>query len=242
MLASNNDVQPLSWFWTKPAGCLRERALRGDRVLHLARLQQMNQRGFTLVEMGLVVTIAGLLLASVLVGGRQLIRQADRKTIIAQVANIKAAVGIFRDRYHMLPGDFKVATASPEIQGLSSKCTTADQGLGNGNGLIDDKETNCVVDQLVLSGVADRSLFATKFPEVTISLLSVDAAGASTGLFRTNVRNLIVFGNLPCYLATAIDEAMDDGDLTSASPGKAAVINGVCSSEDAKVQFAIDVQ
>lgn len=202
----------------------------------------MKQRGFTLIEMGLVVLIISVLLAGVLVGGRQLIRQADRKAIIAQTLSIKNVVAMFRDRYRMLPGDFVVNTTTPEIPGLSVDCRGGGAKRGNGDGLISAIETLCSNEVLVLSGLADASLFTTKFPQVKISLLAASASGGA-GLFRSNIRNLIVFEHLPCYLAAAIDAALDDGDLASTNPGKAAVLSGSCSSdEDAEVRFAVALQ
>lgn len=198
----------------------------------------MKQRGFTLIEMGLVVLIISVLLAGVLVGGRQLIRQADRKAVIAQTLNIKNAVAMFRDRYPMLPGDFLVNATTPEIPGLSVDCKAG----GNGDGLISAVETLCSNEVLVLSGLADASLFNTKFPQVKISLLAASESGGAS-LFRSNIRNLIVFNHLPCYLAAAIDAALDDGNLASTNPGKAAVLSGSCSSdEDAEVKFAVALQ
>lgn len=50
-------------------------------------------------------------------------------------------------------------------------------------------------------------------------------------------------GFLPCYLAKAADEALDDGVLESTLPGKAAIVSGTCpaADEDAEIAYAVSL-
>ncbi|MGH8666856.1 MAG: prepilin-type N-terminal cleavage/methylation domain-containing protein, partial [Burkholderiales bacterium] len=89
------------------------------------------QRGFTLIEIAIVLVIIGLLLGGVL-KGQELITSARVRNLIAQQDGIKAAFFGFQDRFRSMPGDY--ATASTTL-----KCPSGTTCLnGNGNGIIED--------------------------------------------------------------------------------------------------------
>jgi len=84
-----------------------------------------NQKGFTLVEIAIVLVIIGLLLGGIL-KGQEMITQAKIKNIISDFSGISAAFHGYQDRYRALPGDDANANtrwATP---------TAAIQGNGNG--------------------------------------------------------------------------------------------------------------
>lgn len=82
------------------------------------------QRGFTLIEMSVVLVIIGLLIGGIL-QGQEMINNTRIKTTIAQVDATTAAVQSFDDKFGALPGDFDQAT------GILGAATN-----GNGNGAI----------------------------------------------------------------------------------------------------------
>ncbi len=91
----------------------------------MKRLQQ--QKGFTLVELAIVLTIIGLLIGGIL-KGQQLIANAKVTAQMAQVQGIDAATTTFRDAYAGLPGD--LLTPSTRL----ANCTAATCLLvGNGD-------------------------------------------------------------------------------------------------------------
>ena len=103
-----------------------------------------NQRGFTLVELSIVLVIIGLLVGGVLTG-QTLIRAAELRSVTAQEQRYIAAVQTFRDKYFALPGDMTNATAywgaADGSTGTTAACattasTTAVTCNGNGDGLI----------------------------------------------------------------------------------------------------------
>ncbi|MPZ46417.1 MAG: prepilin-type N-terminal cleavage/methylation domain-containing protein [Betaproteobacteria bacterium] len=88
------------------------------------------QRGFTLIEIAIVLVIIGLLLGGVL-KGQELITSARVRNLIAQQDGIKAAFFGFQDRFRSMPGDY--ASASTTL-----KCPSGTTCLnGNGNGIIE---------------------------------------------------------------------------------------------------------
>ena len=69
-----------------------------------------NQKGFTLVEIAIVLVIVGLLIGGVL-KGREMITNAKIKRVERDHAGIVAAMQTYRDRYLILPGDDDRASA-----------------------------------------------------------------------------------------------------------------------------------
>src|SRR3954463_1841501 len=61
-------------------------------------------KGFTLVEIAIVLVIIGLLLGGIL-KGQEMITQAKIKNSIADFSGISAAYHGYQDRYRRLPGD-----------------------------------------------------------------------------------------------------------------------------------------
>src|SRR4051794_22872184 len=109
-------------------------------------IQKGEIKGFTLIELSIVIIIIGFLIAGISTG-TQLIREAKMHHIVNDFNNISIAFKTFKSVYGAAPGDITNATI---IWPLAS---TAD---GDGNGLVDyggpqDEETY-VFQQLSLAG------------------------------------------------------------------------------------------
>ncbi len=103
-------------------------------------MQLTKQKGFTLVEIAIVLVIVGLLIGGVL-KGQEMITNAKLKRIESDNAGIAAAMFSYQDRYLQLPGDDSSATgrfdfytaAAPAGAGFTVAAGEAD---GDGDGII----------------------------------------------------------------------------------------------------------
>ena len=94
------------------------------------------ERGFTLVELAIVMIIIGLLIGGIL-KGQELIANARVTSQVAQVKGIDAAITTFRDQYNALPGDINNPQA--RLPGCTAAiCNTT----GNGDSLIQNATAN----------------------------------------------------------------------------------------------------
>ncbi len=99
------------------------------------------QRGFSLVELSIVLVILGLLTGGIL-AGQSLIRAAEIRSISSDIGRFNAAINSFRDKYMALPGDFRDAVRFwTAADGDPATCRTTESTTmatcdGNGNGVI----------------------------------------------------------------------------------------------------------
>lgn len=108
------------------------------------------QKGFTLVELSIVLVILGLLVGGVL-SGQSLIRAAELRSVSSEYQRYMAATHSFRDKYFALPGDFREATRFWRRMNSNADCVanfsaaaTGTQGTcdGNADGLLQSAAGN----------------------------------------------------------------------------------------------------
>lgn len=183
------------------------------------------QKGFTLIEIAIVLVIIGLLLGGVL-KGQEMIESGRIKNVVNDFNGISAAYNTYRDRYRAIPGDD--IGAVPANRGWAG-ITGLGPGDGNGN-----------------LGVAANPAFAggnTESTQFWLHLRGAQLIGGSTttGVAvaslpsnayngRFGVRQASAVGvlggfaplalcasNLPAKAAIAIDTQLDDGSPATGS-------------------------
>jgi len=151
------------------------------------------KKGFTLVELSIVLVIIGLLLGGVL-KGKAMIENAKIKRLNSDISSLTAAMYTYQDKYGAFPGD--------DANGQSCQ--------GNGNGYVDTAERTCVwrnlIDDGLISGDATQTTIATvakKTPFGSYYLIS----GAATNPFYIQTNGSYV----PNKIIKGIDLKEDDG-------------------------------
>jgi prepilin-type N-terminal cleavage/methylation domain-containing protein len=188
------------------------------------------QKGFTLVEIAIVLVIIGLLLGGIL-KGQEMITQAKIKNVIADMTGVSAAMYGYQDRYRALPGDDAQA---------AGRWTTG-QPAGNGNGIIEGvyldavgRETTEFWRHLRLAGFVAGTGVDQPFNAVSgrMGVQTGDGTGAApAGVLQfagvagpppipaspAIATLMMCSANLPDKIAISVDAQMDDGFATSGS-------------------------
>jgi prepilin-type N-terminal cleavage/methylation domain-containing protein len=89
------------------------------------------RRGFSLVELSIVLVILGLLTGGIL-AGQSLIRASEMRAVINEYMRYKAAGQTFRDKYFALPGDMTNATSFWGTAGGAGNDATCYNTVGTG--------------------------------------------------------------------------------------------------------------
>ncbi|KUJ74633.1 hypothetical protein AVO42_04330 [Thiomicrospira sp. XS5] len=151
------------------------------------------QRGFTLVEIAIVLVIVGLVLGGVL-KGQEMIRGAKVKNVNNDAQNIISAVSTYKDRYNVMPGDDSV-----------SSIAVAANVAGNGDGQLETGENGAFWAHLRQAGLMKGT--GTLSPSHSFG-----------GLVQVNQNphanaqgNFICFTGMPGDVADIVDRQFDDG-------------------------------
>jgi len=184
-------------------------------------------RGFTLIEVAIVLVIIGLLLAGVL-KGQELINNAKAKAYATDFRNIPIMLHAYQDRFKALPGDDAQVTI--HFPGATLATTPAGT-VGNGviNGAWDtntDSDESCLFWQHVrLAGLAPGSATVSCAPGS--NYLPQNTNGGQVGIqsnigFTTmtgtmNGSYIICSKNIPGNFVLELDAMLDDGNPATGS-------------------------
>ena len=139
-----------------------------------------NQKGFTLVEIAIVLVIIGLLLGGIL-KGQELINSARVRNMADQSSGVQAAYYGFIDRYRQVPGDMLAATACTVV------CAAVDPLCG-GTPVIGGSATNGQngrIDKWNEAGAVWAHLSVAGFLSGTFSGATTSAAQYEAGTLQT---------------------------------------------------------
>ncbi|WP_025770530.1 prepilin-type N-terminal cleavage/methylation domain-containing protein [Thioalkalivibrio sp. HK1] len=205
-------------------------------------MRKTRSRGFTIVEIAIVLVVVGLLLGAVM-KGQELIGSARVRNIIDSVSGIEAAYFGFVDRYRRVPGDWGMKEASVAI-GVTLN------GGGDNDGRIDNessdkwKEPNALWEQLAKAGFLQGEFKGgTAEPNATNRLAPLnpynrimvigstdDYLAGGTATVRLN---LVLGRGMPVDIAREVDVKLDDGAPDTGSV-RLAVSTGATFGEPAQ--------
>ncbi|MCC6534083.1 MAG: prepilin-type N-terminal cleavage/methylation domain-containing protein [Burkholderiales bacterium] len=194
-------------------------------------MREHDQRGFTLIEIVIVLVILGLLMGGVL-KGQELITSARVRSVTALIDGVKAAFYGFQDRYRSLPGDYVMADRT-------LKCPGGTCLRGNGDGVIErnavplagsePNEATLVWTHLTAAGLMNGSYAMTagetlasdvntpKNPFNIYLQIVYDGRYADKVTPAANRHNLKTGALVPVEIAAEVDRKADDGNGLSGS-------------------------
>ena len=178
-------------------------------------MKRQTQKGFTLVEIAIVLVIIGLLLGGIL-KGQEMITQAKIKNVVADFSGISAAYYGYQDRYRAIPGD-----------DLNAATRWSGATAGNGNGVVAGTyNAACATatdescqwwDHLRRAGFVAGSGKTQPFNAVTglIGVQTGDGAGTPAPVLGGFGGLIVCSAGLPDKIAIAVDTQMDDGNIAA---------------------------
>jgi len=193
-----------------------------------------SEKGFTLVELAIVLVIIGLILAGI-IKGQELITNAKIKRAYNTQREIAAAVYTYFDRYQYYPGDDPQAATrfTPALPVPTN---------GNGNALIAAGAASTAANfactatgteqcdlwaELRLSGILTGSGFTNPTHPyggaVAISYFNMPAIGAGSAAQLTH---WIQLQNMPYDVCKILDQQYDDGNLATGVGAGTGTIRG----------------
>ncbi len=186
------------------------------------RIRPTLGKGFTLIELAIVLVVIGLLLGGIL-KGQELIESARARNLISQLDSIKAAYFTFQDKYRAVPGDYPGSLARANLSGIGN-----DQVGGNGDGVVRDtpqaresllawvhlSHANLISGNYQASGSQPDA--AAEWPRnpygATLQLQYDPQFSGSGGVARLTLKT----GNqVPARILAEIDRKIDDGRANS---------------------------
>ncbi len=199
------------------------------------------QRGFTLIEIAIVLLIIGLLLGGVM-KGQSMINSARVRSLANDLSGIEAAWISFQDRYQSIPGDYSHA-ATHIAEGVDG---------GNANAQIDSvEEAGAVWQHLSAAGFISGSYNGAAVSSITDTtcIAATCPSNPFNGFYKiSNSSNslgsdidsheLSTGGNIPVEVMYELDLKIDDGNPETGRLRAFEGLNG-CVTDGAAAQWDV---
>ncbi len=196
-----------------------------------------HQKGFTLVEISIVLVIVGLILGGVL-KGQVLIDSARVRSVINDLNGIRSAWYGFQDRFHGIPGDFPGATAYISTEAKD----------GDGDGTVGSKQEIASVWQHLstsgfisgeFDGVADNvgalddeECSSTTCPQNPYYGFYKYSFTAKANSVAGSSNELYTGGKIPSSVLFEVDTKLDDGNPTTGQFRVHDAFSDACTEND----------
>ena len=216
---------------------------------------QLN-RGFTLVEIAIVLVIVGLLIGGVL-KGQEMITNAKLKRIESDNAGFAAAMFSYQDRYLQLPGDDGAATGRFDFylettaNGGAGFTVATGEADGDGNGVIGGGKDWATIDTnntMIATSVEPAKFFghlraAGLIPggSGTSTTRPTNAYGGLVGIQNGALSmsgHAMIFGQIEGPIARILESRLDDGS-GAAGRIRGAVSGTANNMDDDKTGIAV---
>jgi prepilin-type N-terminal cleavage/methylation domain-containing protein len=170
------------------------------------------RKGFTLVELAIVLVIIGLILGAI-IKGQELINNAKIKRLYNMKQEILASMYTYYDKFNAYPGD------DPKAQKHLNSTTTKN---GNGNGIIDGSlKFDCSDNSTEVCAFWEHLRLANILTGDGVENPKNPYGGAVSVVNNYTIQgkrgNWIAFDNLPEEAAMTLDAKYDDGKYNSGS-------------------------
>lgn len=142
---------------------------------------EVRRRGFTLIELSIVLVIVGLIVGGVFVG-QDLVQAARIRSQISQITKVNSSVRTFQTKYNALPGDMLAGNAIQN--GFITTSCNGTQGSRNGDGVLDSADAPYHQLQgfgevaLFWADLTSSNLIDGAFPPAGVPALACGAANA----------------------------------------------------------------
>lgn len=185
-------------------------------------------RGFTLIEIAIVLAVISLILGGIIVSANSSIERSRMASLLSKIKDLGAAARDFKSRYGYFPGDLPNAgTFITANGGISAGCTYAVTVAGVGNGLVNTAtESTCALEHLVRAGLLTK----IEQDQATGNYLIRSEFGvgqASLWYDGATNENMIRITFAPCSTALEIDRKLDNDSPTPLGQG---IVRGLDSS------------
>ncbi len=180
-----------------------------------------NQKGFTLVEIAIVLVIVGLLIGGVL-KGQEMITNAKLKRIESDNAGIAAAMFSYQDRYLLLPGDDNNALSRFDVYTGGAGANINGDGLGTIDGVWNTSAT----PSLTVAGAEETEKFFAHLRAAGLipgggGMVTSRPSNAYGGLIGIQSGSLglsghaTIFGQIEGGISRILEARLDDGEPES---------------------------
>ena len=184
-------------------------------------------RGFTLVEIAIVLVIIGVILGGIL-NAQSVIRNARTKDTIKAATDMANAAQQFRDRYGAWPGTLQNAVLT--IPNVTATCT------GNTTGIVASAaQSACAGEELIRSGMLRGDAVSPIRVNGIVTLSFTGAAISGVTGLPTDWRNVVRLQSIDCDIAVQMDRLTDDGNTDT---GNFRTNVGNCAAQSEQVQVA----